>query len=200
MKLPKYYTLIFADEQTRILDLEHFAGKKTILWLLGIESHPNMKKSEMKFNDNHQLIYFKEIMPILSEYWDIYLEVLKYSIIKDESQKRKLILFNNMIGGDSKIDSVILKYIEHKKNEELYNPINPTEDIYVRFDWRPCHSDKIAEYSEKWNVTGIGHDKTLYPIFWMRKKKETDSIYNLIDLEKMEQVIRNRKENGEENE
>lgn len=88
MKLPKYYTLIFADEQTRILDLEHFAGKKTILWLLGIESHPNMKKSEMKFNDNHQLIYFKEIMPILSEYWDIYLEVLKYSIIKDESQKK----------------------------------------------------------------------------------------------------------------
>ena len=75
---------------------------------------------------------------------------------------------------------------------------NDKYSVWLKYDILLTNTER--EYSEKWNVTGIGHDKTLYPIYWMRKKKENVSIYNLIDLEKMEQVIRNRQENGEENE
>ena len=69
----KIFTLIFSDNQKRIINLNTFIGSDMILILLGFKQYNEMKQAPIRKNSGNELIYFKDFLPVTSEMWDLYM-------------------------------------------------------------------------------------------------------------------------------
>lgn len=128
-----------------------FIGKEIILWLSGIDTREGFAIGKKKINESGEYIYFKDIMPVSALQWDSYMFCIKYESLPINCDIIGLSQFNEMIGGDERVDEVI------KKNTLVYNPMKPSEDIKKSYIWR-IYSD--GSWGDDWSVTSKD---------WMRK-------------------------------
>lgn len=173
----KIFTLVFSDEKKRIINLDSFIGSDMILILLGFKQYNEMKQATIRKNSGNELIYFKDFLPVTSGMWDLYMYCLRQGIMyKDYENIKSLIEFNEIIGGDKRIDLLLEdfnKEITIKEN----NPKEPNEDTKEEFIWRPCSIFRIREYEDydDWTCTGLintnKYNNSKETLFWMRKKK-----------------------------
>tara|TARA_B100001063_G_scaffold245953_1_gene283230 strand:+ start:500 stop:1054 length:555 start_codon:yes stop_codon:yes gene_type:complete len=173
----KIFTLVFNDDKKRIINLNTFIGSEMILILLGFKQYDEMKKAKIRKNSANELIYFKDYLSVSSDMWDIYMCTLKQGIMyKGEENMKNLIEFNEIIGGDKRIDMLLEEYNKEMIIKEN-NPKEPNLDLKEEFIWRPCSISRIREYEDydEWTCTGIiktsKHNNNKESLFWMRKKK-----------------------------
>ena len=175
----KIFTLVFSDNQKRIINLNTFVGCDMILILLGFKQYNEMKQAPIRKNSGNELIYFKDFLPVTSEMWDLYMYTLKQGVMyRDYENIKKLIEFNEIIGGDKRIDVLLEEF-----NKEIVikenNPKEPNDDLKEEFIWRPCSIFRIGEYEDydDWTCTGLinthkyNKNNSKEILFWMRKKK-----------------------------
>ena len=109
------HTLVFSCGNKRIIhDIENFIGKEIILWLTGIKERSAdgaLAPTKKHLNELGENVYFKDIIPITVVHWDMYMYTLKQNCVPDPNYIIYLVQFNEIIGGDSRIDKVITKII-----------------------------------------------------------------------------------------
>ena len=159
------HVLKFSCGGKRLINSIDFIGKEIILWLSGIKLHKGFNKSIKYLNWYGENIYFKKIMPVTVLQWDMYMYSIIHSIVFDYRYLGELTKFNEMIGGDERVDEAI------KNSNKIYNPMCPMEDYKKKYIWRPVKTVDLIIYDDEWSVTKpIG-----FLDYWICKLKDGGS-------------------------
>jgi len=164
------YVLQFSCYGKRIVNINDFIGKEVILWLCGIKPRPGFKKSNKHINHFGENIYFRKIMPVSALQWDLYMYSITHYIVFDYRYLVELIKFNEMIGGDERVDKAI------ENSNKCYNPMCAAEDYRKLYIWRPMRltSNSTQFNGDEWTTTKpIGYSTI---DFWMRKLKKGEDM------------------------
>ena len=147
-----------------------FIGKEIILWLSGIKQREGFVETKKHLNEAGENIYFKDIMPVSAWQWDMYMYSIKHGIAPDARFIAQLNQFNEMIGGDERVDDAI------KKSNHLkpYNPLCPGEDSLNLYTWRVSGLIGMSYYRQKdeWSISGIIPETGFSGSYWLRKRKK----------------------------
>jgi len=157
------HVLQFSCYGKRIINVNDFIGKEIILLLSGIKQREGFKKPIQHINHHGENIYFKKIMPVTALQWDMYMYSIIHLIVFDYRYLGELIKFNQMIGGDERVDKAI------ENSNKIYNPMSPVEDYRKRYIWRPMRITSFTPQfnNDEWSTTiPIGYSSIDY---WMRK-------------------------------
>ena len=158
------HVLKFSCGGKRVINSTDFIGKEIILLLSGIKQREGFKKPIQHINHHGENIYFKKIMPVTALQWDMYMYSIIHLIVFDYRYLGELIKFNQMIGGDERVDKAIVN------SNKFYNPMCPLEDHKKLYVWRPVKIGDMYLYNYEWSVT-----KTIgFLDYWIRKLKDAD--------------------------
>ena len=165
------YVLQFSCCGKRVINVNDFIGKEIILFLSGIKQREGFKKPIQHINHHGENIYFKKIMPVTARQWDLYMYSIIHFIVFDYRYLGELIRFNEMIGGDERVDKAI------ENSNKFYNPQCSLEDYKKLYIWRPMRMTSFQPKfdSDEWSVTkSIGFSTV---DFWVRKLKKKSLCY-----------------------
>ena len=165
------HVLQFSCYGKRVINVNDFIGKEIILLLSGIKQREGFKKPIQHLNHLGENIYFKKIMPVTARQWDMYMYSIIHLIVFDYRYLSELIKFNEMIGGDERVDKAI------ENSNKIYHPMSPPEDYRKRYIWRPMRITSFTPQfdNDEWNVTiPIGYSSIDY---WMRKLRKRSICY-----------------------
>jgi hypothetical protein len=186
------HTLVFSCGNKRIIhDIENFIGKEVILWLTGIKERSAdgaLAPTKKHLNELGENVYFKDIIPISVIHWDMYMYTLKQNCVPDPNYIIYLVQFNEIIGGDSRIDKVIAIINENKS----YNPLCPEQDFKKKYQWTVSVEAGIRQYITKgWSVSSnLDPQSAIMASYWLRKLKNhySDYHYDGVDQEDYDYV------------
>jgi len=156
--------LKFSCGGKRIVNSTDFIGKEIILWLSGIKPHKDFNKCVKYLNCYGENIYFKKIMPVNVRQWDMYMYSIINLIVFDYRYLPELVKFNEMIGGDERVDKAIAN------SNKFYNPMCPLEDYKKLYVWRPVKIGDMYMYNYEWSVTK--NNGFIY--YWICKLRKVD--------------------------
>ena len=137
MALPEI--LIFADGERRLLKPESFHNNNFVLQLLGLkqyDSEINLLETPVYRDLQNNIIYFRDILPISSTRWDIYMNAVRFGDIRQEDlDELKAVI--NIFGGDPHVETIINNMANENKIESKYlYPRNPEEDKYGLYNFK----------------------------------------------------------------
>lgn len=175
MSLPE--VLIFSDGEKRLLKPEHFKNNNFVLQLLGLKQYD----SEIKLLETpvyrdlqNNIIYFRDILPVSSKRWDIYMNAVRFGdVIQEDLDELKAVI--NIFGGDPHVETIIRNMVNENKIESKYlYPRNPEEDKYSLYNFKVARlSDLNQTCFKDYTITGMVSSETsqqnLSTVYWIRK-------------------------------
>ena len=174
------HVLLFCCGNKRAIDLNKpFIGKEVILWLTGIKQRDDagmLAETKKYLNEIGEYIYFKDIMPVSAWQWDMYMYSVKHKVAPDYRYIHALNQFNEMIGGDERVDEAIGICNKHTP----YNPITPSDDWKNKYIWRAISNSYMYNYNNKneWSVTSKVDNTSINIEYWIRKERFIDYGYD----------------------
>ena len=174
------HTLVFSCGNKRIIhDIKNFIGKEIILWLTGIKERSGdglLAPTKKHLNDLGENVYFKDVIPITVIHWDMYMYTLKQNCLPDPNYIIYLVQFNEIIGGDSRIDKVITMINQNKS----YNPLCPGQDFKKEYQWAVSVETGIRQYiTNGWSVCSkLDPQSAMLSSFWLRKLNNSSDYYH----------------------
>ena len=172
--------LIFSDDERRILKPDEFNSNNFVLQLLGLRqynSEINLLETPVYRDLQNNIVYFRDILPITSKKWDIYMNAVRFGDVNQEDlDELKAVI--NIFGGDEQVEKIIKKMLEDKKIESKYlNPRNPSEDIYNLYIFKKASVKLMNQYTiyyANYTITDIVPDQQdgvdpMDQLHWVRK-------------------------------
>tara|TARA_B100000674_G_C37650830_1_gene827856 strand:- start:208 stop:744 length:537 start_codon:yes stop_codon:yes gene_type:complete len=174
MALPEI--LIFSDGEKRILKPDSFHNNNFVLQLLGLKQY----NSEIKLLETpvyrdlqNNIIYFRDILPISSTQWDIYMKAVRFGdVIQEDLDELKTVI--NIFGGDPHVETIIHNMVNENKIESKYlYPRSPQEDKYGLYNFKVAKLNDLNQSCFKdYTITGMVSLETSQPslstIYWIR--------------------------------
>ena len=178
MSLPEI--LIFSDDQRRILKPDEFKSNNFVLQLLGLRQYSseiNLLETPVYRDLQNNIVYFRDILPITSKKWDIYMNAVRFGDVNQEDiDELKAVI--NIFGGDEQVEKIIKNMLEDEKIESKYlNPRNPSEDIYNLYIFKKASVNLMNQYTivySNYTITDIVSEQPedvnpMDQLHWVRK-------------------------------
>ena len=169
--------LIFADGEKRIIKPAEYLKENFVLILLGLcqyGSDIKLSKTIVNRDLQNNIIYFRDILPVYSNSWDIYMNAVRFnSFAIDDLPELKQ--FINIIGGDKKVEKRIIEF-ENKNiiDEKYLNPKIPEDDLYDLYIFKlykrsSMNWPEIIKATEEYTLTTIVEKENDLSYCWFRK-------------------------------
>ena len=181
MSMPEI--LIFSDDEKRVLKPDEFKSNNFVLQLLGLRQYSseiNLLETPVYRDLQNNIVYFRDVLPISSKKWDIYMNAVRFGDVNQEDLK-DLKCVVNIFGGDEQVEEIIKKMLKEEKIESKYlNPRHPSEDIYNLYIFKKASVlmlNKYASVYHNYTITDIvSEDQSeevdyMNQLHWIRKPK-----------------------------
>lgn len=147
--------LIFGDGSTCYLDINYFKHQynegnlknSEIFALLFKLKESNFKNIPMEMDEKGNILICKSLNISYNE-WGIFLKFLKSGktpYVEDYNDIPILLDISNKFGNIKAIDIFYKNYME--KNSNIYNPMRPEDDKFLKYDWTVSFTSLDSGYS-----------------------------------------------------
>jgi hypothetical protein len=177
MALPEI--LIFSDGEKRILKPDCFHTNNFVLQLLGLKQYKteiNLLETPVYRDLQNNITYFRDMLPISSTRWDIYMNAVRYGDVRQEDLiELKAII--NIFGGDPHVETIIHNMAEKNKIESKYlYPRKPEEDMYDLYIFKQATIHQLSwpsyvNYTITQKVNETISQTNSDTLYWMRKPR-----------------------------
>ena len=176
--------LIFLDGEKRILKPDSFHTNNFVLQLLGLKQYNSeikLLKTPIYRDLENNIIYFRDILPLSSTRWDIYMNAVRYGDVRQEdlNELKEII---NIFGGDPRIETIIRNMAEKNKIESKYlYPRKPENDIYDLYIFKQANIHQLSwSVYDMYTITHIVDETISQPtansLYWIRKPRYIKTI------------------------
>ena len=167
--------LIFSDGENRLFKPDNFHSNNFVLQLLGLKQYNSeikLLKTPVYRDLQNNIIYFRDILPISSTQWDIYMNAVRFGDVRQEDlNELKAVI--NIFGGDPDVETIIHNMTKESIEHKYLYPLNPEYDIYnlyifkiasiAQLSW-PIYADYTVAHSL--DETPLNPSK----LYWIRKQ------------------------------
>jgi len=177
MSLPE--VLVFSDGENRLLKPDNFHSNNFVLQLLGLKQYNSeikLLKTPVYRDLQNNIIYFRDILPISSKRWDIYMNAVRFGDVRQEDlNELKAVI--NIFGGDPHVETIIHNMVNENKIESKYlYPRKPEEDKYDLYIFKQANIHQLSWSSYVgYSITHIVDETISQPtantIYWVRKPR-----------------------------
>jgi hypothetical protein len=182
MELPEI--LIFSDGEKRLFKPNSFHGDNFVLQLLGLKQYGcelKLLETPVYRDLENNIIYFRDMLPLSSTRWDIYMNAVRYGdVIQEDLSELKAII--NIFGGDPLVETSI-RNMQKKvitDNKYLY-PRKPEDDIYDLYIFKQATVGQLswpsyAGYTITHSVDETISHPTTDSLYWIRTPRHLKTI------------------------
>jgi hypothetical protein len=167
--------LIFSDGENRLFKPDNLHSNNFILQLLGLKQYNSeikLLKTPVYRDLQNNIIYFRDILPISSTQWDIYMNAVRFGDVRQEDlNELKAVI--NIFGGDPDVETIIHNMSKEPIEHKYLYPLKPEYDIYnlyifkitsiAQLSW-PIYADYTVAHSL--DETPLNPSK----LYWIRKQ------------------------------
>lgn len=167
--------LIFSDGENRLFKPDNFNSNNFILQLLGLKQYNSeikLLKTPVYRDLQYNIIYFRDILPISSTQWDIYMNAVRFGDVRQEDlNELKAVI--NIFGGDPDVETIIHNMTKEPIEHKYLYPLKSEYDIYNLYIFKIA---SIAQLSwpiyADYTVTHSLDETPLNPskLYWIRKQ------------------------------
>lgn len=168
--------LIFSDGENRLFKPDDFHSNNFVLQLLGLKQYNSeikLLKTPVYRDLQNNIIYFRDILPISSTQWDIYMNAVRFGDVRQEDlNELKAVI--NIFGGDPDVEKIIHNMTKKEPIEHKYlYPLKPEYDIYNLYIFKIASISQLHwPVFEYYTVTHPVDETPSNPnkLYWIRKQ------------------------------